>query len=136
MDGGQQLVRHLDRPFAGAAHFGAIEPVHVAAEFGGDIVDHYTYVLASDGDLMEGISHEAISLAGHLKLKKLIVLFDDNAVTIDGSTSLSDATDQMKRFRAAGWNTARDVSGWGEVLLSSGWVMRPKFRTRVGERES
>src|SRR3954466_8170254 len=62
----------------------------LAARFGSSLVDHRTYVVASDGDLMEGISHEACSLAGHLKLNRLIVLFDDNAITIDGSTALSD----------------------------------------------
>ena len=67
------------------------------------IVDHRTYVLASDGDLMEGISQEAIALAGHLKLNKLIVLFDDNGISIDGALSLSDSVDQVKRFEAAGW---------------------------------
>jgi transketolase len=74
----------------------------LAAEFG-DIVDHYTYVLASDGDLMEGISQEAIAIAGHLKLSKLIVLYDDNSISIDGKTSLSDSVDQIGRFRSAGW---------------------------------
>ena len=63
---------------------------HLAAEFGDDVVDHRTYVLASDGDLMEGISQEAIALAGHLKLNKLIVLFDDNGISIDGPLSLAD----------------------------------------------
>ena len=77
-----------------------------AARFDG-IVDHYTYVLASDGDLMEGISHEAISLAGHLKLSKLIVLYDDNGITIDGSLDLSESGDALKRFEAAGWNATR-----------------------------
>src|SRR6185437_8504049 len=70
-------------------------------------VDHRTYVLASDGDLMEGISQEAIALAGHLKLDKLIVLFDDNGISIDGPLSLSDSVDQVKRFEAAGWNASR-----------------------------
>ena len=81
----------------------AIAERHLAAEFGGDIVDHSTYVLASDGDLMEGISQEAIALAGHLKLNKLIVLFDDNGISIDGPLSLADSVDQVKRFEAAGW---------------------------------
>jgi transketolase len=80
---------------------------HLAAEFGGGIVDHHTYVLASDGDLMEGISQEAIALAGHLRLNKLIVLFDDNGISIDGPLSLSDSVDQVKRFEAAGWAASR-----------------------------
>ena len=84
----------------------AIAERHLAAEFGA-IVDHKTYVLASDGDLMEGISQEAIALAGHLKLNRLIVLFDDNGISIDGAISLSDSVDQVKRFEAAGWNASR-----------------------------
>ncbi|WP_048757370.1 transketolase, partial [Afipia felis] len=85
----------------------ALAERHLAAEFGGDIVDHTTYVLASDGDLMEGISQEAIALAGHLKLNKMIVLFDDNGISIDGAISLSDSVDQVKRFEAAGWAAER-----------------------------
>src|SRR5258705_4145196 len=84
----------------------AIAERHLAAEFG-DIVDHRTYVLASDGDLMEGISQEAIALAGHLKLNRLIVLFDDNGISIDGPLALADSVDQVKRFEAAGWNASR-----------------------------
>ncbi len=79
----------------------------LAAEFGNALVGHYTYVLAGDGCLMEGISHEAIDLAGHLKLGKLIVLFDDNAISIDGPTSLATSTDQLARFAAAGWSVFR-----------------------------
>ncbi len=81
----------------------ALAERHLAAEFGGEVVDHHTYVLASDGDLMEGISQEAIALAGHLKLNKLIVLFDDNGISIDGPLSLADSVDQVARFKAAGW---------------------------------
>ena len=73
----------------------------------GEIVDHRTWVIASDGDLMEGISQEAIALAGHLKLHKLIVLWDDNSISIDGPLSLADSVDQVKRFEAAGWNASR-----------------------------
>jgi transketolase len=87
----------------------AIAERHLAAEFGA-IVDHKTYVLASDGDLMEGISQEAIALAGHLKLNRLIVLFDDNGISIDGAISLSDSVDQVKRFEACGW-AASHVNG-------------------------
>src|ERR1700742_2213696 len=83
----------------------AIAERHLNARFGDEMVDHKTYVIASDGDLMEGISHEAISLAGHLKLKNLIVLWDHNSITIDGSTSLSESTDMIGRFKAAGWTT-------------------------------
>jgi transketolase len=79
----------------------------LAAEFGDDLVDHYTYVLCSDGDLMEGVSQEAIALAGHLRLSKLIFLFDDNGISIDGPLSLSDNVDQVKRFEAAGWRAGR-----------------------------
>jgi transketolase len=79
----------------------------LAARFGAEIMDHYTYVLASDGDLMEGISHESIGIAGHLKLNKLIVLWDDNGISIDGPLSISDSTDQVLRFQASGWNAVR-----------------------------
>lgn len=84
----------------------AIAERMMAARFGAQLVDHRTYVIAGDGCLMEGLSHEAIDLAGHLKLSKLIVLFDDNGISIDGSTSLSTSMDQPARFKAAGWNVA------------------------------
>lgn len=79
----------------------------LAAEFGRKLVDHKTYVLASDGDLMEGISQEAIALAGHQKLSKLIVLWDDNGISIDGPLSISDSVDQVARFKACGWKAER-----------------------------
>ncbi len=83
----------------------AIAEAHLNARFGTELVDHKTYVIASDGDLEEGISHEAISLAGHLKLNKLIVLWDHNNITIDGAITLSDSTNVIERFQAAGWTT-------------------------------
>jgi transketolase len=89
----------------------------LADEFGSGVVDHNTYVIASDGDLMEGISHEAISLAGHLGLSKLIVLFDDNGISIDGPLTLSESGDQIKRFQAANWNTI-SVDGHDENAIS------------------
>jgi transketolase len=89
----------------------------LAAEFG-DIVDHYTYVLCSDGDLMEGVSHEALALAGHLKLSKLILLWDDNGITIDGPLSLSDNVDQVARFKAHGWNAVH-VDGHDQKAIAA-----------------
>jgi len=121
------------------------------ARFGDGLVDHKTYVIASDGDLMEGISHEAISLAGHLKLSKLIVLYDDNGISIDGSTSISDSTDAVERFQAAGWNTCR-VDGhdaadlaralaWAQdsdapVLLACKTIIGFGFPTRAGTQKA
>src|ERR1700720_3831376 len=79
----------------------------LAAEFGDAVVDHHTYVIASDGDLMEGVSHEAASLAGHLGLNKLIVFYDDNSISIDGPTELAFSDDPLLRFRGYGWAAER-----------------------------
>ena len=90
----------------------------LAAEFGKKIVDHHTYVLASDGDLMEGVSQEAIALAGHWRLNKLIVLYDDNGISIDGPTSLADSVDQVKRFKSAGWR-AELIDGQDQKAIAA-----------------
>ncbi len=90
----------------------------LAARFGKDLADHYTYVIAGDGCLMEGISQEAISLAGHLRLSKLIVLWDDNGISIDGGTSLSTSENQLARFSAAGWD-ATAVDGHDTEALAA-----------------
>jgi transketolase len=117
----------------------AIAERHLAAQFGSDVVDHSTYVLASDGDLMEGISQEAIALAGHLKLNKLIVLFDDNGISIDGPVALADSVDQLKRFEAAGWTATRidghDPAAIGAALEAARKSDRPSLiacRTIIG----
>ena len=90
----------------------------LAARYGDALVDHHTYVIAGDGCLMEGISHEAIDFAGHLKLGKLVVLWDDNHISIDGATDLSTSTDQIRRFEAAGWNVAR-IDGHDEKQIAA-----------------
>ena len=92
----------LGQGFATAVGF-AIAEEKMRAEFGADLCDHRTWVIAGDGCLMEGISQEALTLAGHLRLGRLIVLWDDNRITIDGRVSLSDSTDQKARFAASGW---------------------------------
>ena len=84
----------------------ALAERHLAARYGEDIVDHYTYAIAGDGCLMEGISQEAISMAGHLKLNKLIILWDDNGISIDGSVDLAASDDQLGRFMASGWDVS------------------------------
>src|SRR5271169_5098207 len=90
----------------------------LSAEFGKKIVDHHTYVLASDGDLMEGISQEAIALAGVWRLNKMIVLYDDNGISIDGPTSISDSVDQIKRFKSAGW-AAELIDGQDQAAIAA-----------------
>jgi transketolase len=90
----------------------------LAAEFGKKIVDHHTYVLVSDGDLMEGLSQEAIALAGVWRLNKMIVLYDDNGISIDGPTSISDSVDQIKRFKSAGW-AAELIDGQDQAAIAA-----------------
>ena len=96
----------------------AMAEAHVRASYGSDVADHRTWVIASDGDLMEGISHEAISLAGHMKLDRLIVLWDDNEISIDGALSVAETGDQIMRFVAAGWNAVR-VDGHDPAALEA-----------------
>jgi transketolase len=123
----------------GAAVGMAIAERHLAAEFGDGIFDHRTFVLASDGDLMEGISHEAIALAGHLRLAKLTVLFDDNGISIDGPVALTDSVDQLRRFEACGW-AATQIDGHDPEAIAAAlaWAMaadRPSLiacRTTIG----
>jgi transketolase len=117
----------------------AIAEAHLAAEFGKDIVDHHTWVLCGDGCLMEGISQEAIALAGHLQLTKLTIIWDDNHVTLDGKLEDEDSTDQHDRFRACGWHTAsvdgHDQAAVEEALLAARKSDRPTMiaaRTTIG----
>jgi transketolase len=102
------------------------------ARLGDDIVDHYTYAIAGDGCLMEGISQEAISLAGHLGLSKLIVLFDDNHISIDGPTSLAVSDDEIMRFEASGWATL-SVDGHDPDVISGAieWAKRSDKPTLI-----
>jgi transketolase len=96
----------------------AVAEKMLAAEFGKKAVDHHTYVLCSDGDLMEGVSQEAIALAGHWRLNKLIVLYDDNGISIDGPTSIADSVDQVKRFKSAGWAAER-IDGQDQQAIAA-----------------
>ncbi len=109
------------------------------ARFGDELVDHFTYVIAGDGCLMEGLSHEAIDLAGHLGLTRLIVLWDDNEISIDGPTSLATSMDQKKRFEAAGWRVAsvdgHDRDAIAAALGAARTAQRPSLiacRTKIG----
>ena len=106
LDGVEATTGPLGQGFAMAVGM-AIAERHLNAEFGDELVDHRTWVIASDGDLMEGVNHEAAGLAGHLGLGRLNVLWDDNSITIDGSTALSTSEDVLARYRAYDWHTAR-----------------------------
>jgi transketolase len=105
-DGIETTTGPLGQGISNAVGF-ALAERHLNAVFGSELVDHKTYVIAGDGCLMEGISQEAIGLAGHLKLGNLIVIWDDNNISIDGRVSMSDSTDQAMRFAASGWNVIR-----------------------------
>ena len=113
---------------------------HLNAQFGDDLVDHRTWVIAGDGCLMEGINHEAIGLAGHLKLGRLNVLWDDNRITIDGSTDLSTSEDILARYRATGWHTeecdGHDPADIARALAAAAADPRPSLvacRTVIGK---
>ncbi len=118
----------------------ALAERHLNARFGDELVDHRTWVIASDGDLMEGVSHEAISIAGRLRLDRLVVLWDDNQITIDGPLALSETGDQIARFKAAGW-AAKAVDGHdhGALARAMRWATRQSkpvllaCRTRIGK---
>ena len=103
----------------GAAVGMAIAERSMNARFGDGLVDHRVWVLASDGDLMEGVSHEAASLAGHLGLDRLTVFYDDNAISIDGGTELSLSDDAVKRFEAYGWDVRRCDGHDPEAIASA-----------------
>jgi len=109
----------------------AIAERHLNASFGTDLVDHFTWVIAGDGCLMEGINHEAIGLAGHLKLGRLIVLWDDNKITIDGAVSLSSSEDVLARYAATGWHTiscdGHDPDSINEALQAAKADPRPSI---------
>ncbi|HWL45656.1 MAG TPA: transketolase [Ilumatobacter sp.] len=117
----------------------AIGEANLRATYGTELCDHQTYVLAGDGCLMEGVSQEAISLAGHLRLDRLTVLWDDNQISIDGTTALSTSDDQLARFAASGWATERvdghDHAAVGAALTAARNAGRPSLiacRTTIG----
>ncbi len=110
------------------------------ARYGDDLVGHYTYVMVGDGCLMEGISHEAIDYAGNAKLRRLVVLWDDNSITIDGATDLSTSTDQLARFEASGWHVqavdGHDADAIDEAITNAKKSSRPSFialKTVIGK---
>jgi transketolase len=105
---------------------------HLASRFGDDLVDHRTWVIAGDGCLMEGISHEAISLAGRFKLNKLCVLFDDNNTTIDGVATIAETGDQVARFKAAGW-AVKTIDGHDHSKIAAAlrWATRQDRPTMI-----
>ena len=138
MPGVETTTGPLGQGLANSVGFAMAER-HLAARFGEDLVDHRTWVIAGDGCLMEGVSQEAITLAGRYRLNKLTVLWDDNEITIDGKVSLSDATDQKQRFKSAGW-AVKAIDGHNEHQIRAAlkWAMkqdRPTLiacRTKIG----
>src|SRR3954471_23505918 len=124
LDGVEATTGPLGQGFAMAVGM-AIAERHLNARFGDDLVDHRTWVIAGDGCLMEGVSHEAISLAGRLKLNKLTVLFDDNNTTIDGEATIAETGDQAARFKAAGW-AVKTIDGHdhGKIAAALRWATR------------
>src|SRR3954469_9613605 len=110
----------------------AMAEAHLAARFGKAVVDHRTWVIAGDGCLMEGVSHEAISIAGRLKLNKLTVLFDDNNTTIDGEATIAETGDQLARFKAAGWAVkAVDGHDHGKIAAALRWATKQDKPTMI-----
>ena len=131
MPGVETTTGPLGQGLANSVGFAMAER-HLAAKYGKDLVDHRTWVIAGDGCLMEGVSQEAIALAGRYRLNKLTVLWDDNAITIDGAVSLSDATDQKARFKAAGW-AVKVIDGHDMKAIKSAlqWATRQDRPTLI-----
>ena len=131
MPGVETTTGPLGQGLANSVGFAMAER-HLAAKYGADLVDHRTWVVAGDGCLMEGVSQEAIALAGRYQLNKLTVLWDDNAITIDGAVSLSDATDQKARFKAAGW-AVKVIDGHDMKAIKSAlqWATRQDRPTLI-----
>ncbi len=131
MPGVETTTGPLGQGLANAVGFAMAER-HMAARFGNDLVDHRTWVIAGDGCLMEGISQEALALAGRYKLNKLTVLWDDNNITIDGLVSLSDATDQLMRFKASGW-AVKAIDGHNERQINAAlrWALKQDKPTLI-----
>jgi transketolase len=131
MPGVETTTGPLGQGLANSIGFAMAER-HLAAKYGEDLVDHRTWVIAGDGCLMEGVSQEAIALAGRYKLNKLTVLWDDNAITIDGAVALSDATDQKARFKASGW-AVKSIDGHNtdEIKAALKWATRQDKPTLI-----
>ena len=131
MPGVETTTGPLGQGLANSIGFAMAER-HLAAKYGADLVDHRTWVVAGDGCLMEGVSQEAIALAGRYRLNKLTVLWDDNEITIDGKVSLSDATDQKGRFKAAGWAVkAIDGHDMKAIKAALQWATRQDKPTLI-----